>query len=125
MTSLNTKTTTVAASALACALLVCALAGCAPKTTATASAAAENTASAPAAPATNTTSLIEGAANDGDVDTYCLSCHLRTDLPGWSKENVDAAMVESMLPTLSDDDVQALADYFAAVEPPAQSADQH
>lgn len=125
MITLKEKAATAAAGALACALVVCSLAGCAPKTTASATAATQNAASAPAAPATNTTSLIEGAAGADDIDTYCFSCHLRTDLPGWNRENIDVAMVESMLPTLSDGDVQALADYFAAIEPQAQGDGQH
>lgn len=113
----------MAALALACASVVglVALSGCAPQSTANAG--PNDTivgAPVPEAPQTNTTSMIEGAATAEQVEAYCLCCHLASDLPNWNKNTVDAAMVESMIPTLSDADIDALAAYFAAIEPQPQ-----
>ena len=113
----------VAASALVVALASAALAGCAPQTSGSAMPeSGREAAGVPEAPAVNTHSVIEGAVTEADIDQYCFNCHLHSDGASWSRETVDAAMVESMLPSMSEQDVTALADYFAAIEPAAPEA---
>lgn len=80
------------------------------------------TAGIPEAPVVNTHSVIEGVVTEADIDQYCFNCHLHSDGASWNRETVDAAMVESMLPSMSEQDVTALADYFAAIEPTAPEA---
>lgn len=113
----------VATSALVVALAGAALASCAPQ--ASSNAMPENgteAAGVPEAPAVNTHSVIEGAVTEADIDQYCFDCHLHSDGASWNRETIDAAMVESMLPSMSEQDVTALADYFAAIEPAAPEA---
>jgi hypothetical protein len=72
-------------------------------------------------PMVNATSILQGdVATAADIDTYCLNCHLDSDLPSWNKNNIDAAMVESMNPMLSEGDLDAIAAYFATIEPQEQ-----
>jgi hypothetical protein len=72
-------------------------------------------------PMVNTTSMIQGeVATAAEIDTYCLNCHLDSDLPSWNKNNIDAAMVESMNPMMSESDLNAIAAYFATIEPQEQ-----
>lgn len=56
-----------------------------------------------------------------DVREYCGLCHFEgienAPLSSFNKDTVDKAMVESMIPTESDETIQALADYFARIEP--------
>ncbi len=63
-----------------------------------------------------------------DVSEYCGMCHLTTvendTIASFNSSNVDRAMVESMVPMLDDDTIDALADYFSQIEPPAQNGDQ-
>lgn len=109
-----------AALALVVALAGAALAGCAPQTSGNAMPeSGVEAVGVPEAPAVNTHSVIEGAATEADIDQYCFDCHLHSDGASWNRETVDAAMVESMLPSMSEQDVAALADYFAAIEPAA------
>lgn len=108
----------VAASALAITLAGVVLAGCAPQTPSSAMPESGTAAAGiPEAPAINAHSVIEGAVTEADIDQYCFNCHLHSDGVSWNRETVDAAMVESMLPSMSEQDVTALADYFAAIEP--------
>lgn len=110
----------VAAAILVVALAGIALAGCAPQTSGGAmSESGAEAAGVPEAPVVNTHSVIEGAVTEVDIDQYCFNCHLRSDGASWNCETVDAAMVESMLPSMSEQDVVALADYFAVIEPAA------
>ena len=64
-----------------------------------------------------------------DVQTYCGACHFASvdnaSIASFNRETVDRAMVESMVPQLDDATVDALADYFAQIEPPAQQDGQH
>lgn len=115
---------TVAAAVLTCSLSIGMLAGCTPRS-ASENTTTKNTSAEPSAPAMNTTSTItSGLATDADIEKRCLCCHLASDLTNWDKNTVNAAMVESMLPTLSDDDTKAFAAYFATIEPQEQT-NQH
>ena len=64
-----------------------------------------------------------------DVQTYCGTCHFASvdnaSIASFNRETVNRAMVESMVPQLDDATIDALADYFAQIEPPAQQDDQH
>ena len=59
-----------------------------------------------------------------DIKLYCGMCHFETvenaSIASWNQTNIDAAMVESMVPMLDDATVEAITAYFAAIEPPAQ-----
>lgn len=63
-----------------------------------------------------------------DVQEYCGMCHLTSvendSISGFNKDTVDRAMVESMVPMLDDETIDALADYFAQIEP-AEESDQN
>jgi hypothetical protein len=124
-TRLKPKWLVIAALTLISVLSVALFTGCAPgESPSEAPATTAEVSTVPEAPLTNTNSVIEGAvATAADIDKYCLNCHLDSDLPNWNKNTIDAAMVESMNPVLSDNDRDALAAYFATIEP--QEQEQH
>lgn len=63
-----------------------------------------------------------------DIQGWCGACHFASienaSIASWNQTNVDAAMVESMVPMLDDETIQAIADYFAQIEPPAADEGQ-
>ena len=64
------------------------------------------------------------AVSAEDIQAWCGTCHFtnieNASINSWNQTNVDAAMVESMVPMLDDETIQGIADYFAQIEPPAQ-----
>ena len=65
-----------------------------------------------------------------EVQEYCGMCHFATvenaSIASFNSANVDRAMVESMVPQLDDDTIDALTAYFSQIEPPADDgAQQH
>lgn len=66
----------------------------------------------------------ENVATEEQAIEYCGMCHFKTAVESGSVEsfnssNVNRAMVESMVPMLDDDTIDALANYFAQIDPPA------
>ena len=87
--------------------------------------AGENVASSSASDARQAVSITAD-----DVREYCGMCHFATvenaSIASFNSANVDRAMVESMVPQLDDATIDALAAYFAQIEPPADDgAQQH
>ena len=58
------------------------------------------------------------------VEMYCGGCHFTNvenqNISTFNAETCDFAMVESMVPMLDDETLQALTDYFQSIEPPAK-----
>lgn len=123
---------TIGACTCAIALGTCLLTGCAPKSASQSTAGTgTQSASTGAVAATDYTtgidaSAIPAVATEADVQKYCENCHFKSDIDSWSKNNVDAAIVDSMLfPTFStgnNKDVEqklddSLAAYWADKEP--------
>ena len=78
-----------------------------------------------------TTSLLMDVPEDGtidadDIDYYCGACHFdsieNASISSFNVDTVDAAMVESMLPNATDELIDALAEYFAAI--PADESEE-
>lgn len=85
--------------------------------------AAEGAASAESAASEQQTATAGSAVSAEDIQTWCGMCHFASienaSIASWNRTNVDAAMVESMVPMLDDETIQGIADYFAQIEPPA------
>lgn len=74
----------------------------------------------------------QDAAADGsevaqEALEYCGMCHFKTavesgSVASFNSTNVNRAMVESMVPMLDDETINALADYFAQIEPAEDEA---
>lgn len=75
--------------------------------------------------ADETTSAITVTADD--IQTYCGMCHFtnveNASINSWNQTNIDRAMVESMVPMLDDDTIDAITDYFAQIEPAEEEAE--
>lgn len=63
-----------------------------------------------------------------DIQSYCGTCHFtnieNASINSWNSTNVDAAMVESMVPQLDDETIEGIAAYFAQIEPSEQDGEQ-
>lgn len=112
----------------ACAIFaLCAcLAACSPASSSTSASSNDSSSSSSNASSSSSTSseqLLEAPdeITESDINFYCGACHFKeienASIASFNSDTVDAAMIESMVPNASDELVQMLADYFAAIEP--------
>jgi len=112
-------------SALVLALGTGMLAGCGAQSTSSAGGTSADQSSTSASTSSTTgDASVPAVASKDDIDRYCGVCHFQNvgndPISGFNRDNIDAAMVQSMDATLSSAQVDSIVAYFAQIEPRQQ-----